>query len=66
MLRNYRRDMISYDELCHQIKMLKGNPDHNWTEEELRAAEYVGEDCLRQKGGVLCMNTGQTCEKQGQ
>lgn len=39
MLRNYRRGMISYDELCHQ-----GNPDHIWTEEELRAANYVGDD----------------------
>ena len=66
MLRNYRRGMISYDELCHQIKLLKGNPDHNWTEEELSAAEYVGDDYLRQKGGVLCMNIGHPCEKQGQ
>lgn len=41
MLRNYRRGMISYDELCHQIKMIKG------TEEELSAAEYVGDDYLR-------------------
>lgn len=47
MLRNYRRGMISYDELSHQIKMLKGNPDHIWTEEELSAVEYVGDDYLR-------------------
>ena len=47
MLRNYKRGMLSYDELCHQMKLLKGNPDHNWTEDELRAAEYVGEDYLR-------------------
>ena len=47
MLRNYKRGMISYDELCHQIKLLKGNPVQLWTEEELRAAKYVGNDYLR-------------------
>lgn len=47
MLKNYRRGMISYDELCHQIKLLKGNSDHVWTEMWLTAAEYVGDDYLR-------------------
>lgn len=45
MLKNFKRGLIGYQDLCKAIAQLKSNPDYVWTE----ALEYVGEDYLQRR-----------------
>lgn len=46
MLKNYRRGLMSYKDLCVQVARLVKNSDHVWTEDELQTKSYVGDDYL--------------------
>lgn len=49
MLKNFKRGLIGYQDLYKAIAQLKSNPDYVWTEEDLEALEYVGEDYLQRR-----------------
>ncbi len=44
MLKNYRRGLMSYKDLCVQVALLVKDSDHVWSEDELQAKAYVEED----------------------